>query len=241
LNDSFEGLRDRVDKLIPCNCKRCRAASDPEFFAQKYLMHRKEAGRFKMECPTSFEDVDVLELLERVRVDSLPRWAEEERQISCRTIRIFLASSSELRQDRDEFDLYFRQQNDRFLKRGIYLEIVRWENFLDATSGNRSQDEYNKAVCDCEVFVCLFFTKMGKFTEEEFDTAYRRFQESGRPRIYTYFKNAEIKTGSARKEDLVSLWAFQEKLSKLGHFWTRYDNIEHLKRHFGDQLELILQ
>jgi hypothetical protein len=37
----------------------------------------------------------------------------------------------------------------------------------------------------------------------------------------------------------MSLWEFQNKLGELGHFWTSYDNIEHLKRHFSDQLDKI--
>jgi internalin A len=238
LNESFQGLRDKVDKLVPCNCKLCRAAAAPGFFAQKSLLRRKEDNRLRVECPSSYEDVDVLELLDGIRVDKLPSWAKEEaRATPARTIRIFLASSSELREDRDAFDLYFRQQNDLLRKKGLYLEIVRWENFLDAMSETRSQDEYNKAIRDCDIVVCLFFTKTGKFTEEEFDTAYGKFKSSGKPRIYTYFKNAEIKLGSAREEDLVSLWAFQKKLSELGHFHSVYDNIEHLKRQFRDQID----
>lgn len=157
-----------------------------------------------------------------------------------RTIRIFLASSEELREDRDAFELYFRQQNDQFRKKGLYLEINRWENFLDAMSETRLQDEYNKAVRDCDIFVSLFFTKTGKFTEEEFDTAQRQFEKTKRPRIYTFFKNAAIQTGGARPDDLKSLWAFQERLKALGHFYTLYDNVEHLKRQFRDQLDKLL-
>ena len=51
-------------------------------------------------------------------------------------------------------------------------------------SETRLQDEYNKAICACDIFVCLFFTKTGKFTEEEFDIAHRQFKDSGKPRIY---------------------------------------------------------
>jgi internalin A len=61
------------------------------------------------------------------------------------------------------------------------------------------------------------------------------------PRIYTFFKNAEIKTGSMRVEDLISLEAFKKKLGALGHLYTSYDNIEHLKRQFRDQLDKILK
>jgi len=241
LNESFQGLRDKVDKRIPCNCKLCCGATMPEFFPQKHLLKRKEDNRLKLECPNSYEDVDVLELLDGIRLDKLPGWAKEEKPpTAVRTIRIFLASSAELREDRDAFDLYFRQQNDRLRNDGFYLEIDRWENFLDAMSETRLQDEYNEKIRDCDIFVSLFFTKTGKFTEEEFDTAYRQFKEKGRPHIYTYFKNAAIMTGSARKDDLNSLWAFQEKLSKRGHFCTQYDDIEHLKRQFRDQLDRLL-
>jgi hypothetical protein len=157
-------------------------------------------------------------------VDKLPGWAKEEPvETPLRSIRIFLASSAELREDRDAFDLYFRQQNDQLRKRGLYLEIKRWENFLDAMSETRLQDEYNRAIRSCDIFACLFFTKTGKFTNEEFDIAHRQFKESGKPRIYTYFKNSELKTGSLRKEDLLSLFEFKSKLDGLGHFHTQYD------------------
>jgi Leucine-rich repeat (LRR) protein len=241
LNESFPGLRGKVDKLIPCNCKLCRAASVPYFFSQKALLQRKEDKRLRVECPKSYEDVDVLELLDGIRVDGLPGWANKQPPAAPpRTIRIFLASSAELREDRDAFDLYFRQQNDQLHKKGLYLEIVRWENFLDAMSETRLQNEYNKAIRDCDIFVCLFFTKTGKFTEEEFDVAHRQFLDSGKPTIYTFFKDDRIKTGSMPKEDLKSLWAFQDKLDKLGHFRTNYTNIEHLKLQFRDQLDKML-
>jgi internalin A len=219
LNESFQGLRDKVDKLVPCNCKPCRAKSVPNFFSQRKLLKRKEDNRFKVECPISYEEVNVLELLDGIRTDKLPGWAKEESlSKSPRVLGIFLASSSELREDRDAFELYFRQQNDQFRKRGLYLEIVRWENFLDAMSETRLQDEYNKAIRACDIFVCLFFTKTGKFTEEEFEVAHRQFKSGGKPRIYTYFKTADINVGTAREDDFQSLWAFQKKLDKLGHF-----------------------
>jgi hypothetical protein len=245
LNDSFQGLRDKVDKRIPCNCKSCRISAIPEFFAYKELLRRKEYNRLRVECPRSFENVDVLELLDGTRLDKMPGWAEEKEEKKAaesviRKIRIFLASSEELREDRDAFDLYFRQQNDQFLNEGFYLEIVRWENFLDAMSETRLQDEYNRAVRDCDVFVSLFFTKTGTFSEEEFDVAYIQFKKTGRPLVYTYFKNAGVKTGSLNFEDLQSMLTFKEKLTELGHFHTAYDDVTHLKLQFRDQLDKII-
>src|SRR5271157_2343175 len=112
LNDSFPGLLDKVDKRVPCNCKLCRAATVPEFFDQKALLKRKENKRSRVECPKSYEDVEVLELLDGNQLDKLPGWANEAPSATSRVpvaaspreIRIFLASSAELRKDRDAFE-----------------------------------------------------------------------------------------------------------------------------------------
>src|SRR5215469_2734641 len=187
---------------------------------------------------------DVIELLEGVKMEKLPVWANDDRPTSCgfpRGIRLFLASSSELREDRDEFDLYFRRYNDQLTRKGIYLEIVRWEHFLDAISETRLQDEYNKGVRDCDIFVSLFFTKAGKFTEEEFDVALGAFKKKGKPRIFTFFKGALVNIDSLPEEDLSSLRALQRKLSDLGHFNTRYDNFADLKLKFRDQLDKVTE
>jgi internalin A len=242
LNDSFQGLREKVDKRIPCNCEVCCAASVPEFFEQKELLWRKEHNKLIVECRRSFKDVDVLELLDGIKMDKLPGWENEvPRAPFLRAIRIFLASSAELREDRDEFELYFRQLNDQLRKDGVYLRIVRWENFLDTMSETRLQDEYNKAIRECDIFVCLFFTKTGKFTEEEFDVAHAHFKEHHKPLLFTFFKKAAVDVDSLPLKDLKSLRAFQAKLKQLGHFYTSYNNIEDLKLQFRGQLDKIME
>ena len=112
-----------------------------------------------------------------------------------------------------------------------------WEDFLDAVSQTRLQDEYNKKIRGCDVFVMLFCTKVGQYTEEEFETAFGQFKATNKPFIFTYFKDAEISIGSADESDLMSLLAFQKKLGGLGHFYTVYKNIDELKLHFNQQLD----
>lgn len=153
------------------------------------------------------------------------------------TRKIFLASSSELKDDRQAFEIFIGRKNNDWVKRGVHLELVIWEDFLDALSRTRLQDEYNRAIRDCELFVMLFCTKVGKYTAEEFETAFGQFHATGKPFIYTYFKEAQVSTGSANREDLQSLWAFQDKLKGLGHFQTPYQNTEGLLLHFGQQLD----
>lgn len=153
------------------------------------------------------------------------------------TKRIFLASSSELKEDRKEFEIFINRKNKDLVNKDAFLELVVWEDFLDALSKTRLQDEYNKRIRECDVFVMLFCTKVGRYTEEEFETAFGQFKATNKPFIFTYFKDAEISTGSVNKKDLMSLWAFQKKLDALEHFYTPYKNIDGLKFHFSQQLE----
>ncbi|MCC6325820.1 MAG: hypothetical protein DCC43_08180 [Candidatus Brocadia sp.] len=80
-----------------------------------------------------------------------------KRETSPKTIKIFLASSSDLKEDRDAFRIFLSIENDRLHKKGMYLELVQWEYFLDAISDTRLQDEYNKAIKTCDIVVSLFF------------------------------------------------------------------------------------
>jgi hypothetical protein len=138
------------------------------------------------------------------------------------TKKIFLASSAELKEDRNAFEILIGRKNKDWKDRGVFLELIVWEDFLDAMSPTRLQDEYDK------------------YTEEEFETAFGQFKTSGRPFVFTYFKDAPISTGSASLKDLASLLAFKEKLAALGHFQTTYENVEGLQLHFHRQLDKLV-
>ncbi len=158
-----------------------------------------------------------------------------------KNIKIFLASSAELKSDREQFEIFINRKNKQWVNRGVFLELVIWEDFLDAMSHTRLQDEYNKAIHECDLFVMLFCTKVGKYTAEEFETAFGQFKATNKPRIFTYFKSIDINLGSLNKDDSNSLWAFQEKLKQLGHFQTEYKNIERLREHFDHQLDKLAE
>jgi hypothetical protein len=153
------------------------------------------------------------------------------------TKKLFLASSSELKEDRKEFEIFIGRKNKDWVSRGGFLELFVWEDFLDAMSKTRLQDEYNKVIRQCDVFVMLFCTKVGQYTEEEFETAFGQFKATDKPLIFTYFKDVEISTGSINKKDMESVWAFKEKLDALGHFYTVYKNADELKFKFNQQLD----
>ncbi|MCB1776378.1 MAG: SUMF1/EgtB/PvdO family nonheme iron enzyme [Candidatus Competibacteraceae bacterium] len=153
------------------------------------------------------------------------------------TKSIFLASSSELKEDRQEFEIFIARKNKAWVDQGVFLKLILWEDFLDVMSQTRLQDEYNQAIGECDLFVMLFFTKVGPYTEEEFETAFGQFKATHKPFIFTYFKDAPIHTGSINEDDVMSLLAFKKKLKALGHFATAYKNIDALKSHFNQQLD----
>lgn len=150
--------------------------------------------------------------------------------------KIFLASSAELVDDRRQFEIFISRKNKAWVEKGVFLELVIWEDFLDAVSRTSLQDEYNRAIRDCDLFVMLFFTKVGKYTEEEFETAFGQFKATNKPFIFTYFKDAPISTG-ALDDHVLSLLQFKKKLGTLGHFYTVYKNVEDLQLKFGQQLD----
>jgi hypothetical protein len=151
-----------------------------------------------------------------------------------RKIKLFLASSSELKEDREQFEIFIYRKCKAWFDKGIFLHLVIWEDFLDAMSENGLQSEYNRAISDSDIFILLVHNKIGKYTAEEFEKAFGQFIENHKPFIFTYFKTPFT---TKNREDLQSLWSFEDKLTHLKHYKTEYHNIEGLREHFGNQLE----
>jgi hypothetical protein len=150
--------------------------------------------------------------------------------------KIFLASSAELKDDRREFELMIGRLNQQWRPRDVVFEVTLWEDFIDAMSPGGLQKEYNKAVADCDIFVMMFFTKVGRYTLEEFETAFAKMQAGGGPRVFTYFRNDFVLTGDI-DEGITSLLAFKARLRELHHYVTVYRNTQDLQYQFSQQLE----
>lgn len=149
--------------------------------------------------------------------------------------RIFIASSWQLRKDRAAFRELIMEQNNAWHEQGAFLQVVGWEHFLDAMSPTRLQDEYNQAIRNCDVFVMLYQSKVGKYTREEFEVALDQFRKTGRPLIYTYHKTLVPKKPPG-DEDAQSVAKFEARLKGLEHFKTEYPSRKGLQLHFLQQL-----
>lgn len=238
ITQNYKGVIPQIH--VPCTCDECRQGENRTLFKYDDLQRWSQKGRKELHCNESGQTIRIDDLLYNAGFLQPVEIAQHDSLWNIQKIHIFLASSSEMKVERKEFELFINRENKQLLDKGVFLYLHIWEDSLDAISPTRLQDEYNQAVRQCDIFVSLFFTKAGIFTEEEFDTAYGQFIRKGKPYVYTYFKNAQVNTGDLNEKDIQSLFQFKEKLKKLGHFPTEYTTIDDLKAQFKRQLDKLI-
>lgn len=153
-----------------------------------------------------------------------------------RTIKIFLASSEELANDRNAFGNLVRRLDDIYEKRRIRIKLEPWEDFDAAYNNRRKQDEYNDKVRASDMFLALFHKKAGRFTIEEFDVASEEFRRTSiSPKTYVYCRKLE-----EEEQESTELKDFKKRLfEEMGHYWSNYDNQDSMQLHFVMQLQLV--
>lgn len=149
-------------------------------------------------------------------------------------IKIFIGSSSELDEDRRQFDNYFSDKNKIYLRRYICFDQRTWKDFRSAVSQTRLQDRYNDYIRTCDIAVFLFHTKIGQYTEEELEVAIRTFRSNGRrPLVYVFLKE----DGGACDPRLSDFKRINEE--RLGHFCDTYTDYPDLLSKFDRQLQIL--
>ena len=146
-------------------------------------------------------------------------------------IKIFLASSNELTEDRIMFGNFVRRLDKIYSKRELHLDLFEWEEYDASYNGLRRQDEYNNAIRQSDYFIALLHTKIGEFTTKELQVAMGDFYVKGHPIVYVF-----CKTVSTTERETPELKAFKENLSKNGSFWINYSNQDQLQLYFIQQL-----
>jgi hypothetical protein len=218
-----------------------------EYVGYQELIHMEQAGETVYTNWKINAKFDISQLLDGIEssIDIHRRGSSIQSNYTndgvLKTVNIFLASSEELLHERDQFQANINQlNNDTYLRQGIKLGLTRWEDFIDAISVDGLQSKYNEAVENADIFVMLFFTKVWRYTQEEFERAFGQFKKDGKPLVYVYFKDAPINTGKLNKRDTGSLLEFHEKLEELGHYHKKFKNDDGLNLYFGRQLKKIL-
>lgn len=151
-------------------------------------------------------------------------------------ITIFLASSAELKPERDQFEIAVYRKCKAWFDKGIFLHLDIWEDLPAHMAPSRSQDAYNQVVRSADLFVLLAHTKVGIYTAEEFEHAFGQFQATRKPFIFTYFKPLPA-AADLPAADRASLEQFRQKVRELGHFYCSYADFNDLWVQFNRELD----
>lgn len=145
-----------------------------------------------------------------------------------KTIKVFLASSDELKEEREKFGDLIRKLDDIFIKRGIHVQLLVWEDFDPSYNNCRKQDEYNELIRESQIFVALFYTRAGQYTLEEVEVARTENIKRKEPKLMIYCRN--LQPGDIEEKELL---VFKQELERqLGHFWCSYSTTDKLHNDF---------
>ena len=154
-------------------------------------------------------------------------------------ISIFLASSKELKPEREGIDLLISSMNRSLHKKGIFLNLVMLEEQGHTFNDTRKQEDFNKKMLNCDVVIVLFYKKIGEFTREEFSTAYENLKQGEKPNFfYVYFKKFDYTETSP--DDLTTILELQKEIEGYGQFIKYFKEIDDLKYDIEKQLDIIV-
>lgn len=110
-------------------------------------------------------------------------------------VRLFLASPADVSHERAMAEDVVAEINAGMAaKLGLLLELVRWDDMVPGMGRPQQVILDQSDIEDTDVFVGILWNRFGtptgradSGTEEEFELAYRAWQEQGRPRIMFYF------------------------------------------------------
>ena len=154
-----------------------------------------------------------------------------------KNITVFLASSDELKNDRNSFHSLVASLDEIFEPRGYRIRCRRWEDFSAFCTGTRTQDDYNRIVRASDLCICMFHRKAGEYTIEEFNQALDEYvKNQSHPKTFVYIR--ALIEGEMEDE---ALKRFKEDLfDRVGHYWCNYATDDAMKLHFVMQLERII-
>ena len=131
-----------------------------------------------------------------------------------KNITVFLASSDELKNDRNSFHSLVASLDEIFEPRGYRIRCRRWEDFSAFCTGTRTQNDYTRIVRASDEYV----------------------KNQSHPKTFVYIR--ALIEGEMEDE---ALKRFKEDLfDRVGHYWCNYATDDAMKLHFVMQLERII-
>lgn len=123
-------------------------------------------------------------------------------------IKVFIASSAELQEERMELVDLLQDLNAETKKNGVYFKPVLWEYMDSSMRQGRKEDEYLVRLRECKICITIFWLNLGKYTKEELDVAKNEKEMGKLPEsIHVLFKTPDEKESE-------NLRQFKEKFNE---------------------------
>ena len=144
-------------------------------------------------------------------------------------IKVFIASSSEMKEERLELVyLLVIEMNDELESKGYELEPEKWEYMDPSMKGCRKEDEYLERLRECEICLSLFWKTLGQYTDEELKVALNEQRNGQFPKlVHVFFRET-----TDQSADLHTF--MNEYTSKRSDICDAYANIPMLRRQVRD-------
>lgn len=150
-------------------------------------------------------------------------------------VKIFIASSAEVKEERDECILHINQVNKSH--KHLHLEAVEWEydlphgSYPDFDTVQRAIDPMLE---ECELCVFIFYSKIGKYTQEEFDLA----NQLGIP-LFAYFREG---FSPGNKQEILTYSELIEFKDEMGEtiIYKNYGSTSNFGELLKDNLHIFL-
>jgi FixJ family two-component response regulator len=136
---------------------------------------------------------------------------EESIMNSVSTVKIFVASGSELKKERKETVQIINELNKPFPF--LNLKVVQWETDIPSGSYDKQyiQDQINTLLEPCEVVLVIFYSQLCRFTLEE----YRLAREKNK-KVFLYFKTGFSPKDKTECDSYGEVLEFRDEIKKEG-------------------------
>ena len=233
IHSPFSNLE--VDEMVPCLCHKCYGDTDPYFYPYQNLIEARKQGVKDIQCQISFTLISIEKLLGGIE-DKTP----EQRERRPQNIKVFLASSGELKEEREQIDLLVGKENRKLHYQNIFLDLVIWEDLKHSFSGKRIQDYFNEKMLECDIVICMFFKKVGNFTKEEFELAANNLKAGKNPRyLCVFFKSGKIDIDE-NDEEIQKIRELKKEIEAAEQLYNNFKSTEDLILQIKNQLDLII-
>jgi|GEM_PF-2920341 len=164
-------------------------------------------------------------------------------------LQVFIASPGDVQGERDAAGAVVEDLNHTVAPaRRLALQAIRWETDVRPGVGVDGQDVVNRQIGPRDVFVGIFWSRLGTATKrarsgtvEEFERAFKLRTQNPRLELMVYFKTEPPPRTDARaKRELAEVKRFRQEIQSRGVLTGEFTDLEAFRRKFRNDLESIL-